>query len=140
ILAVLAVPGCLLAQQAKAPTAGTPAATGRVELPAIYQPQTEGARFNSNEPRLVLNTEDLYRMRYTAPQWLQQALAFPPPDELTAYLGREPADTRERAAAAISSVVNPANLPSDFARHMIPMARWAVFYEDWKKHGGTDVF
>src|SRR5262249_15127315 len=109
-------------------------------LPAFYQPQDGGARFNSNEPRIVPDVEELSRLKFTAPQWLQQSLAFPPPTELLRFLGREPAATRERAVAAIRQVINPAYIPQGFQEHLIPLARWAVLYEDWRKHGGIDVF
>lgn len=114
--------------------------TRGASLPAVYQPQESGPRFNSNDPRLVLDIEDLSRMRYTAPQWLQQALVFPPEKELTSHLGKESPAARERAASAIASVLNPRMLPPNYAKYLIPMAKWAVFYEDWRKHGGTDVF
>ncbi|MGI8907406.1 MAG: hypothetical protein ACR2IE_13050 [Candidatus Sumerlaeaceae bacterium] len=118
----------------------TPASSLATSLPAFYQPQDGGARFNSNEPRIVPDIEELSRLRHTAPQWLQQSLAFPSPTELLRYLGREPAATRERAVASIRQVITPAYIPQGLQEHLIPLARWAVLYEDWRKHGGIDVF
>lgn len=118
----------------------TPSSSLSTNLPAIYQPQEGGARFNSNEPPIVPNEDELYQLRHAAPQWLQQSLAFPSTTELLRYLGREPAATREHAMNAIQQVISSSFLPKGMQEHLIPLSRWAVLYEDWRKHGGIDVF
>ena len=118
----------------------SPASSLGTNLPAVYAPQDSGARFNSNEPRIVLDEVELSRLTYTAPQWLQQMLSFPSDKQLLRYLGREPAATRERAMASIRQVISAAYLPQGLNERLIPLARWAVLYEDWRKHGGIDVF
>jgi len=123
-----------------AQTPGTVSPSAAATLPAQYQPQQGPERYNSNEPALILNSEEQARLRHTAPQWLQQALSFPAPGDLQKFIGKDPAAARERAATSIRQVLNPSFLPQGFQQYLIPMARWAVFYEDWRKHGGTDVF
>lgn len=125
---------------AAAATASAPAPLERPALPPEYAPMDQGPRFNSNQPPLVKDTEELLRLRSQGPPWIQQVLAFPPESELLHHLGRDSGGTRDRAAASVRQVINPRLLPPDFARHLIPLSHWAVLYDDWRKQGGTDVF
>jgi tetratricopeptide (TPR) repeat protein len=120
--------------------AGNPSPSIAVTLPKQYLPQEGGASFNANMPLLVPNESEYPRLRGAAPQWLQQSLAFPPQQEILKYLGREPAATRERAFQSITQVLSRGVIPAGLQEHLIPLSRWGVLYEDWRKHGGIDVF
>jgi hypothetical protein len=109
-------------------------------LPEAYKPMQEFPRFNSNEPPFLANPEDLSRLKVQAPQWVRQFLAFPSPTELSRHVGAPTADTRKQAAESIAQVVNPAILPEGYETRLIPLSRWAVLYDDWRSHGGVDVF
>ncbi|MCX7718283.1 MAG: hypothetical protein N2111_07770 [Candidatus Sumerlaeaceae bacterium] len=116
------------------------AGTGSAALPEAYKPMQEYPRFNSNEPPFIANPEDLSRLKVQAPQWIRQFVAFPAPAELSRHVGAPTAEVRRQAAASITQVVNPANLPEGFEARLIPLSRWAVLYDDWRTHGGVDVF
>lgn len=109
-------------------------------VPADYMPMISGPRFNSNEPAFVTDSDELSRLKFQAPKWLVQFLSFPAPTEVAKRLGRASIKERKNAASALAQIVSPRFLPEDFAVHLIPMVSWAVLYEDWKTHGGADVF
>ena len=109
-------------------------------LPAEYAPMARPPFFNSNEPRMIPDVQELARLKVQTPQWATQFVSFPSPVELLRSLGKANADTRKRAQAAIEEVVVSQMLPEDTGAHLIPLSRWAVLYEDWRDHGGTDVF
>lgn len=109
-------------------------------LPEQYQPQKDGARFNSNDPQIVPDIDEFARLKYQTPQWLQQFLKFPAQIELSRSLGTANSELRKKAADGIMQVVNPALMPEGFQSYLVPLSRWAVLYEDWRNHGGTDTF
>lgn len=109
-------------------------------LPSAYMPMAGGFRFNSNEPQMVPDYSEQSRLKFQVPQWMQQFLSFPSPDEIKRVVGDSPPDVRKRGMEAIRQVLSPQFVPESFQAHLVPMARWAVLYEDWINHGGTDVF
>lgn len=123
-----------------APVPESASAARSADLPPEYAAMKDPPRFNSNEPRLIPDPAELSHLKFQVPQWMAQFLMFPPPQELIHFLGRPQPDTRRRAAEAIAHVVSPRFLPQGYAQRLIPLARWAILYEDWRNHGGTDVF
>lgn len=142
--AALAAGLCVLSPVAASAQTETSApgrvAAERPRLPAEYAPMDQAPRFNSNRPPLVKETEELLRLKSQGPPWIQQLLSFPPESELAQHLGRDSGGTREKAAESIRQVINPRLLPAEFSAHLIPLSRWAILYDDWRKQGGTDVF
>lgn len=118
----------------------TAVSVGQSRIPGPYQPMTSGHRFNSNEPMMVPNGTELSRLKFQTPQWLAQFLSFPPPSEIEFRYGEAPADVRAKAGQAIRQALAGQYLPEKLDEHLIPMSGWAVLYEDWINHGGTDVF
>jgi tetratricopeptide (TPR) repeat protein len=110
------------------------------KLPVNYQPMSQAPKFNSNDPQMIPDLDEYASLKWQTPQWLQQFLKFPSEAELLQYLGITNSETRRKAGEAIAEVVNPAILPLHFTEHLIPLSGWAVLYEDWRNHGGTDVF
>lgn len=121
---------------ATAPKPADPAAS----LPAEFRPQTESPRFNSNIPPFVRDPDELTRLRAQLPAWLQQSLKFPGEGEITRFLGRDSGGAREKAAADLREMLNPRLSPEGLEARLVPMARWAILYEDWRRGGGIDVF
>ncbi|MBX7247098.1 MAG: hypothetical protein K1X53_16490 [Candidatus Sumerlaeaceae bacterium] len=110
------------------------------ELPAVYAPQNEPPRYNSNDPGYVPDYDELSRLKVQTPQWVSPFLSFPSALEISRYLGAAPTDERKRSVDSVQQVINPRLLAADFSTHFIPLSAWAILYEDWRKHGGTDVF
>jgi hypothetical protein len=130
------------AVQTPAPPGRTPDPSVRTpKLPSQYEPMALPPKFNSNDPPMITDSSELSRIKVQAPQWVQQFLAFPPPTELLHSLGVPlTQDIRDKALEAIRQVVAPRFLVDEMRTRMIPLSGWAVLYEDWRKHGGTDVF
>lgn len=145
------LPACLLGQtsgyaqikQIQEASTSLPApATAKSPSPLdpAYRPMSELPRFNSNEPRLIPDGVELSRLKFQTPQWMQQFLSFPSEVELSRHVGNARPEVRKAATDAIAQIVKPQLLPADISQHLIPLSGWAVLYEDWRNHGGTDVF
>ena len=109
-------------------------------LPEEYRPMEAPPRFNSNQPSLIPDSAEESRLKFESPQWMKQFLQFPPPSEIIRSLGNATPESRKKAAEAVAQILNPRFLPPDFGKHLIPLSQWAVLYEDWRSHGGTDLF
>lgn len=122
-------------------TRTTPSAeTATDGLPAEYAPMAASPRFNSNDPSLVREYEQLTRLKVNAPRWVAQFLSFPSPSEIKNALGQPPAQVRQKALESIRQMLASRFLPEELSAHLIPLSSWAVLYEDWRDHGKTDVF